>query len=233
MKPTRFQLHAKTHAQPELRFEGQALTSFATLVLFQACSKRLEADVESLRGAPLTHEYEHVYVDATFVDARWARQVENVSGLVAYGVGEDGHRQLFAVTIGAEEFEARRADLLGQLIERGLCGVRFYIAGARKGLRATARRLLPEAKDQRRTVRASVRRAENPLGADQDQSSGSDEKRALLGGQGARLSRPHSTRLRAMSGIRSGCEKSIFSDSAAPGVSEVLRVCGTAMGNAS
>jgi transposase-like protein len=38
-------------------------------------------------------------------DARWARTVENVSALVAYGIGLDGHRQLLAVTIGAEESE--------------------------------------------------------------------------------------------------------------------------------
>ncbi len=35
--------------------------------------------------------------------------------LVAYGVGLDGHRQLMAVTIGAEESEASWSDLLAQL----------------------------------------------------------------------------------------------------------------------
>ena len=43
---------------------------------------------------------------ATFLDARWARKVENVSALVAYAVGPEGHRRLLAVTLGAEESQA-------------------------------------------------------------------------------------------------------------------------------
>lgn len=115
-------------------------------------TKRLAEDVETLRKAPLASAYPYLYLDATFVDARWARQVENVSALVAYAVGEDGHRQLLAVTIGAEESEASWAELLEQLVERGLRGVRLYIADGHQGLKAATRRLLPEAKYQRCTV---------------------------------------------------------------------------------
>lgn len=35
-----------------------------------------------------------MYLDETFLDARWARRVENVAALVAYGIGPDGKRQL-------------------------------------------------------------------------------------------------------------------------------------------
>lgn len=115
-------------------------------------TKQLGEDVESLRKAPLTSAYPYLYLDATFVDARWARQVENVSALVAYGVNEEGHRQLLAVTIGAEESEASWSELLGQLVERGLHGVRLVIADGHSGIRAAVRRLLPEAKRQRCTV---------------------------------------------------------------------------------
>ncbi len=115
-------------------------------------TKQLGDDVESLRKAPLTSAYPYLYLDATFVDARWARKVENVSALVAYGVNEDGHRQLLAVTIGAEESEASWTELLQQLVERGLHGMRLYIADGHLGLRAAARRLLPEAQYQRCTV---------------------------------------------------------------------------------
>ena len=53
-------------------------------------TRRLEDEVESLRHAPITEPIAYLYLDATFVDARWARTVENVSALVAYGIGTDG-----------------------------------------------------------------------------------------------------------------------------------------------
>ncbi len=65
--------------------------------LARTWNKRLEDQVEELRRAPITEPIPYLYLDATFVDARWARTVENVSALVAYGVGPDGHRQLLGV----------------------------------------------------------------------------------------------------------------------------------------
>jgi|GEM_PF-6800506 len=61
-------------------------------------TRTLEEKVEGLRTQPLTQAFPYLYLDATFPDARWARTVQNVSALVAYGVGEDGHRHLFAAS---------------------------------------------------------------------------------------------------------------------------------------
>jgi transposase-like protein len=115
-------------------------------------TKSLEERVESLRKAPLTQPFPYLYLDATFLDARWARAVENVSALVAYGVGMDGHRHLVAVTIGPSESQDSWADLLRQLNERGLTGVKLVIADGHLGLAAAARQALPEAQLQRCTV---------------------------------------------------------------------------------
>jgi putative transposase len=112
----------------------------------------LEEKVEALRRAPLNEPYPYLYLDATFLDARWARAVENVSALVAYGVGEDGRRHLLGITIGASESEDSWADLLRQLLERGLHGVQLVIADGHLGLAAAARKALPEARLQRCTV---------------------------------------------------------------------------------
>ena len=68
---------------------------------------------------------------------------------MAYGVGLDGHRQLVAITIGAEESEASWSDLLVQLNERGLSGVQLVIADAHAGLAKAVRHHLPEAPLQR------------------------------------------------------------------------------------
>jgi putative transposase len=115
-------------------------------------TKSLEEKVKSLRRQPLTQRFPYVYLDATFLDARWARTVENVSALVAYGVGEDGHRHLLAVTIGPSESQDAWAELLRQLLDRGLTGVRLVIADGHAGLAAAARQALPEAQLQRCAV---------------------------------------------------------------------------------
>ncbi len=103
-------------------------------------AKTLGTKVEELRLAPIDGPIPYLFLDATFLDARWAREVENVSALVAYGVGLDGHRRLLAVTIGAEESEASWSDLLAQLNERGLSGGNrsrpagpAHAAGSREG----------------------------------------------------------------------------------------------------
>ena len=115
-------------------------------------TKSLEEKVEALRKSPLTQRFPYVYLDATFLDARWARAVENVSALVAYGVGEDGHRHLLTITIGPSESQDSWADLLRQLLDRGLTGVKLVIADGHAGLAAAARQALPEAQLQRCTV---------------------------------------------------------------------------------
>ena len=114
--------------------------------------KRLDAQVEALQRARIEGEHPYLYLDATFVDARWARRVENVSALIAYAVGPDGHRQLLGVALGAEESEASWSELLEQLLERGLTGVQLVIADEHAGLAAAVRRWLPEVKRQRCTV---------------------------------------------------------------------------------
>ncbi len=115
-------------------------------------TKRLEAQVEALHRAPIVGDHPYLYLDATFVDARWARRVENVSALVAYAVGPDGHRHLLAVTMGPEESEASWSELLQQVINRGLGGVCLVISDEHAGLVAALRRWLPEVPRQRCTV---------------------------------------------------------------------------------
>jgi putative transposase len=115
-------------------------------------TKTLDEKVNELRKAPISGPIPYLFLDATFLDARWARTVENVSALVAYGIGLDGKRQLLAVTIGAEESEDSWSDLLAQLTERGLSGVELVVADAHAGLAKAVRKHIPEAPLQRCTV---------------------------------------------------------------------------------
>jgi putative transposase len=115
-------------------------------------SERLDAKVEQLRKMPITEPIVYLYLDATFLDARWARKVENVSALVAYGVDKAGKRRLLGVSIGTEESQDSWSELLRQLCERGLHGVRLVIGDDHKGIEAAIRHHLPEAQRQRCTV---------------------------------------------------------------------------------
>jgi transposase-like protein len=115
-------------------------------------TKVLGEQVEQLRRAPIEGPIPYLYLDATFLDARWARAVENVSALVAYGVDGTGQRRLLAVTLGTEESEQSWTELLTQVCERGLSGVQLVIADDHRGLSNAVRRQLPEAHRQRCTV---------------------------------------------------------------------------------
>jgi putative transposase len=115
-------------------------------------AKRLDEAVTELKSLPIERAHPYLYLDATFLDARWAKKVENVSALVAYAVGPDGHRRLLGLTLGYEESEDSWSELLGQLLERGLSGVQLVIADEHAGLAAAVRKLLPEARRQRCTV---------------------------------------------------------------------------------
>jgi putative transposase len=115
-------------------------------------TKVLSEQVEQLRRAPIEGPIPYLYLDATFLDARWARSVENVSAMVAYGVDGSGHRRLLAVTLGAEESESSWSELLTQVCDRGLSGVQLVIADDHRGLANAVRRHLPEAPRQRCTV---------------------------------------------------------------------------------
>jgi transposase-like protein len=112
-------------------------------------TKVLGEQVEALRKEPIEGPVPYLYLDATFLDARWARKVENVSALVAYGVMMDGHRRLLGISIGTEESEESWSELLGQLVDRGLSGVQLVIADEHRGLIQAARHHLPEAGRQR------------------------------------------------------------------------------------
>lgn len=115
-------------------------------------TKQLETEMEALRRAPITDDIVYLYLDATFLRTRWAREVEQTAALVAYGVGRDGYRRLLGITVDLAESEASWSELLSQLIDRGLRGVELVIGDEHKGLVAAVRKLFPEVKRQRCTV---------------------------------------------------------------------------------
>ena len=112
-------------------------------------TRSLAEEVEALRKSRIAEPMAYVLLDATFLDVRWARVVQNAAALVAYGVGLDGKRHLLGITLGSEESEDRWSELLDQLVERGLHGVRLVVSDDHKGLDRAVRKHLPNAERQR------------------------------------------------------------------------------------
>jgi len=115
-------------------------------------AKQLEEKVEALRNRRLEGSYPYLFLDATYFKGRWARKVESLPALIAYGVNEEGKRELLAVEIGTEESELSWGRLLGGLVSRGLDGVLLVISDAHEGIWAAVRKHLPEVPHQRCTV---------------------------------------------------------------------------------
>jgi len=115
-------------------------------------SKRLDEEVAKFEKAPITEPIVYLYLDGTFIDARWARKVENISALVAYGVDRNGRRKLLGISLGVEESADSWTELLRQLVARGLHGVQLVIADGHEGIKTAVRHVFPEAKRQRCVV---------------------------------------------------------------------------------
>jgi transposase-like protein len=112
-------------------------------------AKKLDEQISAMRGEKIDGPVPYLYLDATYVKMRWARQVGNVAAFIAYAVGPDGYRKPLGVMLGAEEDADVWTEFLGELVGRGLTGVRLVIADAHKAIGAAVRHHLPEAEQQR------------------------------------------------------------------------------------
>lgn len=115
-------------------------------------AKRLQLGLDELHAQKLEQSHPYLYLDATYVKARWAGKVESACLLVAYAVNEDGFRALLAVHIATSESYESWTEILNDLLRRGLHGVRLVISDADAALRKAVRHLFAEIPQQRCTV---------------------------------------------------------------------------------
>lgn len=115
--------------------------------------KRFYGEMDQWRNRPLEGEWPYVFVDVVWHKRSWGGRVENVSVLVAIGIGMDGHREVLGVAEGMKEDSASWEQFVRSMIERGLKGVRLVVGDRYAGLVATVGSMLPEARYQRCMVR--------------------------------------------------------------------------------
>ena len=96
--------------------------------------------------------YPYLYLDATYLKARWAGAVRDVALLVAVGVTDEGFREVLAVEAAVGERTETWRGLLQGLVERGLRGTRLVISDDHDSIKSAVKVELPGAAWQRCVV---------------------------------------------------------------------------------
>jgi transposase-like protein len=91
----------------------------------------------------------YVVLDARYEKVRQGGQVIDCAVLLAIGVTEQGRRRVLGVSVALSEAEAHWRGFLKSLQERGLHGVKLFIADDHAGLKAARRAVFPAVPWQR------------------------------------------------------------------------------------
>jgi putative transposase len=110
----------------------------------------LDEQVEAFRSRRLgAAHYPYLWLDARYEYVREEHQVQSMAVVIAYGVRDDGVREVLGLDIGpSEDTPLWRAFLQG-LVARGLRGVRLVISDAHRGLKQAIREVFVGAGWQR------------------------------------------------------------------------------------
>ena len=111
--------------------------------------KKVYADIDEWRGRPLEQDYPYLFMDGVWHKRCWGGSVENVSILVAVGVGMDGRREVLSVAEGMKEDSESWREFIKGMLARGFKGVRLVTGDRCAGLVAAVNELLPGARYQR------------------------------------------------------------------------------------
>lgn len=111
-------------------------------------SKELDSEFDKFRNRDLG-VYPYLLVDATYLKVRHNGSVIDLAVLVAYGVNNQGKREILGVSAKLSEAEVHWRDFLQSLVRRGLSGVHLITSDNHPGLRAAMRAIFPSVKWQR------------------------------------------------------------------------------------
>ena len=124
-------------------------TTFSKSTVSALCG-RLDAELTAWRTRPLAdHTWPYLFVDARYEKVRRGGRVVSQGVLIAYGVRDDGFREIVAVKCADTESEATYHELFSDLKARGLSGVVLVTSDAHPGLKAAIARHFQGASWQR------------------------------------------------------------------------------------
>lgn len=102
----------------------------------------LDEQVAAFRERPLEGEFPYVWLDAMYLKVRDGKHVVSRAVLVAFGVNQDGYREVLGVGVANNEMESAWRSFLAGLVQRGLRGVRMVVSDAHSGLRKAIQAVL-------------------------------------------------------------------------------------------
>jgi transposase-like protein len=115
-------------------------------------NQQIYEKIDEWRNRPIVGEFAYVFVDGIVLKRTWADEVRNVSILVAFGVNQDGYRELLGTWEGPKEDKSGWSAFLGHLKERGLSGVRLFVSDKCMGLVESIAEFYPDSQWQRCAV---------------------------------------------------------------------------------
>ena len=115
-------------------------------------NSKIYKTIEEWRMRPIEGEHRYVYLDGIALKRSWGGEVKNISVLVAFGVNQEGYREILGVAEGAKEDKASWSTFLRYLKERGLKGVELFISDKCLGLVESLGDFYPKAAWQRCVV---------------------------------------------------------------------------------
>jgi len=115
-------------------------------------NQKIYKKIEEWRNRPLDAEYSYVFLDGLVMKRTWADEVRNVSVLAAFGVNQDGFRDLLGTWEGPKEDKAGWSGFIAHLKERGLKNVKLFVSDKCMGLLESLAEYYPDSLWQRCTV---------------------------------------------------------------------------------
>ena len=111
-------------------------------------AKLLDEELAKWKQRPLG-KYPFVWVDARYEKVRQSGCVIDSAVLIAYGIHEEGKREIIGVSVSLSEAEIHWRGFLESLITRGLHGIELIISDAHSGLKAALKAVFPSIPWQR------------------------------------------------------------------------------------
>jgi len=103
-------------------------------------TREMDERVREFQTRPLKAEYVFVWIDALYEKVWFEGKVMSVAIMIAYGVDEEGMREILAVEPMWEEREESWREFMRKLKKRGVSRVRVFISDAHRGIQAAMKK---------------------------------------------------------------------------------------------
>jgi putative transposase len=119
----------------EKLFRALGVESISKSQVSELCAE-LDAKATAFRTRPLVQRYPYVMLDALYEKVRIDSAVVSQAVIIAYGVCENGLREVIGVDVVESESTDSWTTFLRALVTRGLHGIKLVVSDAHAGLKA-------------------------------------------------------------------------------------------------